>query len=274
MAKFSSYEAAVAAGVEHVRGNAQFERTQDSDHPARLIEEGRGSREGCFRSLNSMHRARALYAWFANYDLKTFKQESYVASKLQYIRCKDFGWEFPHEQDFFHFLASDHAPLLRLWSSFVVTPEWGDFFKEANDPKDHLFRHYQMSLALRGEWELLARRAELQLGMEHTSKHKRFLVDQRFYLALARGDKTAMEEALAELTSPRMARVRNDQFEFGLTNFFIGTHATMYAKIAWRAGYEAEVDTPFIPKEWMPMQPLEKYVDPYPFMRAYDTDAL
>jgi hypothetical protein len=50
----------------------------------------------------------------------------------------------------------------------------------------------------------------------------------------------------------------------------IANHATLYAKIAWRHGHELAVDTPMIPKEWLPVQPLAAYEDPYEFMRAYE----
>ncbi|WP_093339581.1 Imm49 family immunity protein [Variovorax sp. PDC80] len=266
-----NYQQAVSDGLEHARGHAaDFFNFDKKFHPLFLIEEGRGNRDGCMRHLESIHTARAMVDWFGGHDIFSFKQDCYVASRLQYIRKKEaneFGvlWE----QDFFTVLMSDHAPLINFWASFKVRSQQA--IKEVSDLRKHFFRHYQMTLALRGEWEELGRRAQEQLDAQPAGL-KRFMVDQRFYLALARGDKAGIEEALADLTSPKMAKVRNKQLEFGYTHFFIGTHATMYAKIAWRAGYEVEVDTPYIPKEWLPIQPLAKYEEPYAFMRAYDAD--
>lgn len=192
-----------------------------------------------------MHRAQSIIAWFGDHDLAAFKQHSYVAGKLMYIREKEADeLGMTREQDYFHILMSDYAPLL----DYFARTTHASASSRMSNPKEHLFRHYQMTLALRREWEELARRAQEQLDAKPKGL-ARFMVDQRFYLALARGDKAGMEEALTELTSPKMAKVRNDQLEFGFTHFFIGTHATMYAKIAWRAGYEVEVDTPYIPKE-------------------------
>lgn len=268
----AEYLKSVHDGLEHVRGHAmRLEFLEKEDQPAIMIEEGRGSRQGCLYTLISVHTARAIAAWFGDHDLTAFKQDCYIASKLQYIREKEaneLGWL--REQNFFTVLMSDHAPLIEFYASFKPSDNF--WIRRTSSPREHAFRHYQVTLALRGDWKELARRAQEQLDAQPTG-HKRFMVDQRFYLALAHGDKAGMEDALAELTSPKMAKVRNDQLGFGYTHFFIGTHATMYAKIAWRAGYEIEVDTPYIPKEWLPIRPLEKYEDPYPFMRAYDADA-
>ena len=93
--------------------------------------------------------------------------------------------------------------------------------------------------ALRGEWERVGSRAQQVIDLA-PSAQKKFMVDEHFYLALARGDVGGMEDALTELTSEKMARVRNNQLEFGFTHFFIGTHAVMYAKRAWLHGYQVK----------------------------------
>jgi hypothetical protein len=102
-------------------------------------------------------------------------------------------------------------------------------------------------------------------------KMKSYAVDQRFYLALAKGNPGAMQEALTELTSPKVNEVRRNRLDFAFSDPFIATLATMYAKIAWRHGFRIEVETPLIPKEWLPVTPLNNYEDAYPFMREYET---
>ena len=42
----------------------------------------------------------------------------------------------------------------------------------------------------------------------------------------------------------------------------------IYAKIAWRSGYEVEVDLPCIPKEWLPVTPLDNYDEHYDFLKG------
>jgi hypothetical protein len=165
-------------------------------------------------------------------------------------------------------LLSDHEPLIR-WLMHNDRPyDMG----RAENHRTYDFHGYQALLALRGEWDRLAARCERVLADEPVAKKKKHLIDRRFYLALARGDKPGMEAVLSELTSSKIARVRNNEQAFAFTHFFIGTHAVIYAKIAWRHGYKVEVDTPFIPREWLPISPLPAYHDPYPFMQAFPID--
>lgn len=45
--------------------------------------------------------------------------------------------------------------------------------------------------------------------------------------------------------------------------------ATVLAKIAYRHGYELDIDSPYVPKELLPVQPLTDYIDPFDFMLEY-----
>jgi Immunity protein 49 len=54
--------------------------------------------------------------------------------------------------------------------------------------------------------------------------------------------------------------------EGGFTEDLISTPAFIYAKIAWRHGYEVVVDSPFVPSEWLPISPLDRYENHYAFL--------
>ena len=84
------------------------------------------------------------------------------------------------------------------------------------------------------------------------------------------GDISGMESALAEMVTPRQIRWRNGHE--GYTGWFIVIEAVIYAKIAWRHGFEVDIDTPWIPAEWLPVLPLSRYDDPYDFMQSFDID--
>lgn len=78
-----------------------------------------------------------------------------------------------------------------------------------------------------------------------------------------------MRQILMEMCSPKL-RSRSYQYESGLTNNFIVMQATLFAKLARRHGYALDIDTPWIPKDWLPIRPNEKYEDPWPFMQNFD----
>lgn len=93
-----------------------------------------------------------------------------------------------------------------------------------------------------------------------------FLLDNDFFLALTHGDKTAMEVSLHNLTLPSSIKKRLDM-EGGYSEGLISSFGVIYAKIAWRHGYEVVVDTPYIPSEWLPVKPLAHYDAHYEFLK-------
>ena len=279
MAKIT-YEEGVRKGIEHIGGRGRVpwlahkllpggglsSETYDMgqlclDH----INNNTGDPRACIRGLSTHAYATALVTWFESHDLNGFKHWAYVSGKLDCLaRRREAAWL----RDF-HFLMpllSDHPGLIH----------WFAHHEDGHDPRLYDkpssfadFHSYQIMLALRGEWDRLVERSERGLA-ETPTRFKRFLLDYRFYIALARGDVPAMELLLAELTSPKVARVRNHEFEFGLTEHFISTYGVIFAKLAWRLGFPVEVDTPYIPREWLAVSPFEVYEDIYPFMGEFD----
>lgn len=93
------------------------------------------------------------------------------------------------------------------------------------------------------------------------------LDDYEFYKALHSGNKNRMEEILDKLVSPKIHKKRNDN---EVLNQYISCPAAGYAKLAWRKGIEVEVNSPLVPKELLPIKPLEKYFIPYDFFKEYE----
>lgn len=87
--------------------------------------------------------------------------------------------------------------------------------------------------------------------------------DYEFYKALHTNNKAKMEEILEKLVSPKIHKKRNDN---PILNKFISLPALGYAKLAWRKGIEVDIDSPLIPKELLPIEPLEKYQIHYDFL--------
>jgi Immunity protein 49 len=234
-----------------------------------MINHKEGSFDGCVSNLISLHETKSAVAWFFDHSLENFKQEAWIASKLSCIHNGEVEPRsmFPEGRCLFGVL-SDHESIIQ----WLIRPYTfsASGLRVLNNVNDAYFRHFQVTLALRGDWDQLAQRAELFLSNVPT-RMKKFAPDQRFYLALAHGDRAGMLSALEELTAPKLVKGR--RFDLAQFGFFIAEHATMYAKIAWRHGHELAVDTPMIPKEWLPVQPLAAYEDPYEFMRAYEIKA-
>jgi Immunity protein 49 len=110
-------------------------------------------------------------------------------------------------------------------------------------------------LALRGEWARLeARCKDVIAHPPSTALMKQYMVDHRFYLALAQADEAGMRETLAELLSPATLKARKG-WEGGYTEGLICTDAVMYTKLAWRRGFRIDPGSSFVPSEWLPLDP-------------------
>lgn len=183
------------------------------------------------------------------------------------IQFDPIGW-FPAYEHLYA-LLSDNEEIISWYSQHRVSYDRQGSIKDRDNPRKPDFHGYQLILALNHEWELLRERCELILSTE-LKKDRKYLIDHRFYLALANGDKTEMENVLTELTSPKISKIRNHEFAFTFTEHFISTFTVIYTKLAWRNGYQLDIDTPWIPKEWLPIQPLDAYLEPWDFMKKFD----
>ncbi len=265
---FKDYKESFARGLEHVGGNAYVhQRAVD------LLTSGEGSRAGCLRGLTSDAEAISIISYFGDHELQRTKQWAYVATKLRIMLFHVFPSEDYLIEDLLWPLISDNEEVIdwyrqneAMYHPSKPSIDGGD----KDNPKSWMYYRYQSWLALNQRWDELGDRCERILSMQSEIKKDRsYLIDHRFYLALARGDVTQMQTALLEKCEPSQRKVRHDQ-ESGLTHNFIVSYATLFAKLAWRSGYELELDTPWIPKEWLPVQPLPKYEDPWPFMKSFD----
>lgn len=90
--------------------------------------------------------------------------------------------------------------------------------------------------------------------------------DYEFFKAIYSKDKAKMEEVLDKLVSSKIHKKRNIN---DIHAQYISLPALGYAKLAWRHGIEVEVNSPLIPKELLPIKPLEKYEIAYDFLKYY-----
>lgn len=93
-------------------------------------------------------------------------------------------------------------------------------------------------------------------------------LDVRYFKALIMKDKAGIESAINELLLPKNHKYRNKNKE--LINDFVSHPALGYAKLAWLKGIEVEVNSPLVPKELLPIKPLDNYETPYEFLKIGD----
>ncbi|WP_175948506.1 Imm49 family immunity protein [Burkholderia pyrrocinia] len=251
-------------GLEHVSKHLDHLSTR-VEKLSKMVEDNEGDPYACIQGLRGQATAASLVSWFRDHSLSDFKKWCYVAGKLDYILFKREPRRWYPAYLLLMPLLSDNERLIQ-W--LTQSDQLADVAR-AHQPAAPEFHGYQALVALRGDWKLLEERSLQAIG-HSSAKMQKYEIDHHFYLALARHDVPGMEAVLQKLVSPKTAKARNVEPEFGFTEKLIGTHAVIYAKIAWRHGFEVKVDTPWIPQEWLPIAPLAHYTDPYNFMKQYE----
>jgi hypothetical protein len=236
------------------------------------IAKNTGSPDGSLRTVRGFLEANAIADWFKNGDAATLKNGFYARSKIDYILA-----QLPYRR-----LVNDHAfEGLALHGMFSLVSgnqnliNWyaqiDDQFnaERVNNVKQFDFWTKQFFLALRGDWDTLGERCDRIIhSPPQSSREKKFMIDHHFYLALAKGDVMSMTTIIEQLVSQKFIS-RRGSLEGGYTKGLLCTPAILYSKLAWRHGYAVEVDSLYVPSEWLPTDPMPAYTDPFDFMSAY-----
>jgi Immunity protein 49 len=229
-----------------------------------------------FKVYNYEKGAYTLFGCCTNFALHSFFIEKNLIKVKQYFYKHGRVTEFLTKKcnsnivgygmdNFSSILLSDNKNLIADFSNLKYENYLGESYMQAVN-KGKATAMYILQCLIREDWSEYERVLPI-FKDKFLKKNKLMEIDGIFYEALARRDKQGMEEALKELVSPKMHKKRNTM---PLVNEFISHPAVGYAKLAWHKGIEVQVDSPLVPKEWLPIQPLkdEEYVD-YDFIKAY-----
>ncbi|MES2407096.1 MAG: Imm49 family immunity protein [Pseudomonadota bacterium] len=264
--KGSAYLAKASKRIEHIQNHLEG-RDEDLERKINFITHNLGDPVACVMGLSGHAEASAMYAWFANHDLKTMKQWWYVSAKLEQLQYRMEVDTFSPEANTLHLIKpilSDHDGVIDWFAHFDAIYD----MKRVENHKTRDFRAYNVIMALRGDWPRLIERCERVINdPPGASDEQKYQIDHHFFLALGKGDLSKMEQVLQQIVEPKAIRSRSDD-ESGYTEDLISTYAVIYAKIAWRHGYQVKVDSPYVPVEWLPMAPLEHYDSHYDFLKS------
>ncbi len=243
---------------------------QGNDNAIRYIEQNLGSPINCVLSLSHDASARAILAWFEKNNLNALRQWSFVSGKLMQL---------------YHQMKTAEGKALKInagvYSSELLQPllsnnnelvDWFTHYDEIYDMKcvekisTQDFMAYQAVVALKGDWPRLIERCNKVIAKPPPSLG-RYNEYHHFWLALAQGDEPRMEQVLHHLANPKVLRTRTRE-ENPISEDLIFTRIIICMKIAWRHGFEIKVDSPYVPMEWMPNEPLEQYDNHYSFLKV------
>jgi hypothetical protein len=165
-------------------------------------------------------------------------------------------------------LLSDSEELI-VWLSQDVGCMYKQDEKKVwrNVVNDFRYHKFNFFLALQQKWELLEKRSIYALEQGCSKQFAGIQVQYPFYVALARGDISGMRESVLEIISPKRLHNQNKIFS-PLSRFYLSAWGTLFAKLAMRNGYDLEIDSPWVPRECLPVEPLVDYETPYDFLNV------
>ncbi|GEM_PF-1102897 len=277
MAMIASTDKAVAR-LEHIKAYAHSSRYSKvvMQENVEQIKRRSGNMSARLWFLETYFLANAMFSGVAEINFERMKSLFFNQAKIHYIGIVE-EWYNTRDKYVFNLLRvleslpmlmSDNEILIKWYSNF-------DSILIHENEEDHRSYDYQIKsffIAMRGEWDLLEDRSRRYIADPRPNPRNRWIMDTyEYYLGLAMGDVARMEKALAEFVKPRFLRSRAD-VESGYTADIISSEAVIFAKLAWRNGYEVKIDSPYVPKEWLPVKPLDHYEDQFDFMKAYTID--
>ena len=229
--------------------------------------------------LGSTNKNFALYSFFERHNIQKLKQYFYVCGLLDAFRIKNyqsrmFDYDIPAVC---YVLLCDNVPFLKevyanlTYNTFYISEETGEktplnMDTMVEDGESAIFVH-TIQQFLKGNTALIERNLKIMEEKYlpfHSQNPELMCYDVEFFKALYAKDKSACEEILKTMVSPKIHNKRNVD---ALLKKYVSMPALGYAKLAWICGVEVDVKSKLIPKELLPIQPNERYDIPYDFLK-------
>jgi hypothetical protein len=202
---------------------------------------------------------KAIYDLFINHDLKKSKQHFFLCGIIDEFEINklnqpilDYGLNHLS-----YALLSDCQELITRYADFSHS------YYEKSIKCGLAAPTYIIQCIIKDDWGNFNDAMEI-MKIKTLKKYPIMQLDMQVFKGIAQKDKTKIENALTELLTPKMHKIRNKHNI--LLNEFISHPALGYAKLAWLKGIEVEIDNPLVPKELLPFKPLENYLNEYAFL--------
>ena len=209
-------------------------------------------------------------------NIKEHRLNCYIGGKLQILGCDRGSRLFTQASQMFEMFMSNNPDFITFFKNNIDMIMPDDYDSEKNKygylKNDYgLFFLIRVILhAIRGDFEEVKKRCDAYLKNPlKDSYYKYGELHYEFLSALADKDIDGMKKAINGMMEQKVARKfsndNNPNYEF-----YLHVYVIIYAKIALYHGIDLEIDHEVAPKELIEITPLEKYEDPYDFMKDFD----
>lgn len=209
-------------------------------------------------------------------NIEEHRLNCYIAGKLRILSTSRSSMLVTHPTQMFEMFMSNNPDFITFFKNNIDMIMPDDYDSEKNKygylKNDYgtFFLIRVILHAIRGDFEEVKKRCTAYLEKPlKDSYYKYGELHYEFLSALADKDIDGMKKAINGMMEQKVARKfsndNNPNYEF-----YLHVYVIIYAKIALYHGIDLEIDHEVAPKELIDITPLEKYEDPYDFMKDFD----
>ena len=209
-------------------------------------------------------------------NIKEHRLNCYIGGKLKILGCDIDSRLFTQTSQMFEMFMSNNPDFITFFKNNIDMIMPDDYDSEKNkygylkNDYGSFFLIRVILRAIRGDFEEVKKRCTAYLEKPlKDSYYKYGELHYEFLSALAEKNIDGMKKAINGMMEQKVARKFsndcNPDYEF-----YLHVYVIIYAKIALYHGIDLEIDHEVAPKELIDITPLEKYEDPYDFMKDFD----
>ena len=209
-------------------------------------------------------------------NIEEHRLNCYIAGKLRILSTGRSSMLVTSPTQMFEMFMSNNPDFITFFKNNIDMIMPDDYDSEKNkygylkNDYGSFFLIRVILHAIRGDFEEVKKRCSAYLEKPlKDSYYKYGELHYEFLSALADKDIDGMKKAIDGMMEQKVARKfsnnNNPNYEF-----YLHVYVIIYAKIALYHGIDLEIDNEVAPKELIDITPLEKYEDPYDFMKDFD----
>ena len=262
-------------GISLISSFLRKEEDFDKDE-LKYIENKKGDQFACMWTLSNYYNKFSSIDLVIEKNIKKHRLNCHIGGKLLILGCSRSNRLFTQASQMFEMFMSNNPDFITFFKNNIdmIMP---DDYDSKKNKYGYLKNDYGTFFlirvilhAIRGDFEEVKKRCAAYLEKPlKDSYYKYGELHYEFLKALADKDIDGMKKAINGMMEQKVARKfsndNNPNYEF-----YLHVYVIIYAKIALYHGIDLEIDNEVAPKELIDITPLEKYKDPYDFMKDFD----
>ena len=262
-------------GISLISSFLRKEEDFDKDE-LKYIENKKGDQFACMWTLSNYYNKFSSIDLVIEKNIKKHRLNCHIGGKLLILGCSRSNRLFTQASQMFEMFMSNNPDFITFFKNNMDMIMPDDYDSEKNKygylKNDYgLFFLIRVVLhAIRGDFEEVKKRCSAYLEKPlKDSYYKYGELHYEFLSALADKNIDEMKKVIDGMMEQKVARKfsndNNPNYEF-----YLHVYVIIYAKIALYHGIDLEIDHEVAPKELIDITSLEKYEDPYDFMKDFD----